>query len=179
MISRINIIDIIKDHLNTLRSLNQNSNRIYWKDFLLFFLIPVIIATYLSCNGYTFIKSLGNLITGISILGGFLFNLLAIIYGQIDKIKADINSQNDVNSPLLMLKKKFVNEIHSNISFCIILSIIIILALLLMEVDIPSGYNILIHKFLIAVNYSLLILFTLTLLMVINRVYILLKKETE
>lgn len=73
MLDRINILKIIKDHLGTLRSLNQSSNRIYWKDFLLFFIFPVIVSTLLVWKGYSFKEQLGNLIAAISIFGGFLF----------------------------------------------------------------------------------------------------------
>lgn len=179
MFARINIFNIIRDHLKTLKHLeNPDSKFIYWKDFLLFFIFPALVAIVLVYKNYTFIDSLSNLITGISILGGFLFNLLAIIYSQIDKIKQDIYDSKD--STLLSLKQKFVTEIHSNISFCIVLSIGLILTLLLMEVELPSKlYPNILHKLLIWLNYFLLILFTLTMLMIINRVYILLKKDAE
>ncbi len=132
MLDRINIIKIIKDHLGTLRSLNQTSERIYWKDLLLFFIIPIIIASVLVWKDYSFEEELGNLIAAISIFGGFLFNLLAIIYSQMENIKKDANTEND------KVKKRFINEIHINISFCIVLSIFIVITLLLTKIDIPT-----------------------------------------
>ena len=171
MLSRINIISIIRDHFSTLRSLNQKSKRINWKDFILFIILPFIISILLVLKNYDFQKQFTNLIAAISIFGGFLFNLLAIIYSQIDKIKDDAN--NEQNS----LKKKFVNEIHINISFCIVLSITLVLTLLLSTIDIPCfRFDWLIKKIVIGINYFLLMLFLLSLTMVLNRVYILLKK---
>ncbi len=174
MLNRINILKIIRDHFGTLKSLNQKSNWINGKDFLLFLIFPIIVASILTYKGYNFKSELGNLITTISIFGGFLFNLLAIIYSQIDNMRKDAESEKDD------LKKKFVKEIHINISFCIVLSILIVLTLLLTTIDISDfEFNWLINKIIIGMNYFLIILFLLTLLMILNRIYILLKKESE
>ncbi|QCD61598.1 hypothetical protein [Tenacibaculum maritimum] len=171
MLNRINILKIIKDHLGTLRSLNQSSNRIYWKDLLLFFIFPIIISTFLVWKGYSFKDQLGNLIAAISIFGGFLFNLLAIIYSQMENIKKDVETEDD------KVKERFINEIHINISFCIVLSIFIVLTLLLTTIDIPEfDYLEILKKVIIGLNYFLMSLFLLTLTMILNRVYILLKK---
>jgi formate hydrogenlyase subunit 3/multisubunit Na+/H+ antiporter MnhD subunit len=144
-----------------------------WKDFLLFIIFPVCVSSYLSLKGYTFKDELSNLITGISIFGGFLFNLLAIIYGQIDKIKIDAEKEES------SIKKIFVREIHINISFCIILSIVLVLTLLFSTIDFPTQYSKIIERTITGINYFLMILFLLTLLMVLNRVYILFKKNSE
>ncbi|MDL5511724.1 hypothetical protein QSE00_07875 [Arenibacter sp. M-2] len=174
MLERINITTIIKDHFKTLRSLNQKSNLVNGKDVLLFIGIPLLLANVLAYRGYDFKDQLGNLIAAISIFGGFLFNLLAIIYSQLDNIEKDASKEDND------LKKKFVKEIHSNISFCILLSILIVLTLLLTSIDIPKfQYDWLINKIIIGLNYFLLTLFLLTLIMVLNRVYILLKKNGE
>ncbi|MEM5567003.1 hypothetical protein WNY78_17920 [Psychroserpens sp. AS72] len=171
MLNRINIIKIIKDHLGTLRSLNQGSDRIYWKDFLLFFIFPIILSILVVCKGYSFKEQLGNLIAAISIFGGFLFNLLAIIYSQMENIKLDAETEDD------KVKTRFINEIHINISFCIVLSIIIVLSLLLTTIDFPEfEYLEILKKAINVLNYFLMILFLLTLTMILNRVYILMKK---
>lgn len=173
MLNRINIISIIKDHFATLKSLNQKSDWINGKDLVLFILVPFGIALFLTFKGFNFQDQLGNLIAAISIFGGFLFNLLAIIYSQLSNIKKDAEDEKN------HLKKKFVQEIHINISFCIVLSIIIVITLLSTTIDIPK-FNLdwILKEILIWLNYFLMTLFLLTLLMVLNRVYILLKKET-
>ncbi len=182
MIQRINIYRIVKDHLKTLRSLNQSYNFINIGDFLLFFIIPSIISLTLTLLNYNFINQLDNLIASVSILGGFLFNLLAIIYSQIENIKTDVEklSNNDKNKTEKEIKNKFINEIHSNISFAIVLSIFLILSLLSITVEIPEfKYKTFIENIFIFINYFLMQLFTLTLLMIINRIYILFKKTAE
>lgn len=174
MLSRINIGKIISDHFRTLRKLGSESNRIYYIDFILFILLPVgvaILSVYLDFNLQ---KHVNNLIAAISIFGGFLFNLLAIIYSQIDKIRNDATSENNV------LKKTFVREIHINISFNIVLAIFLVVTLLIFSAEINIiGYTDLIRQVFLSLNMFLLSLFGLTLLMILNRVYILLKKDSE
>ena len=174
MFARINIIKIIKDHLGTLTSLNSSRKGISFPDLILFIFIPLVIAFFLVYFDFTFEKQLNKLITAISIFGGFLFNLLAIIYSQTDSIKRDAKTENN------KLKIKFVQEIHINISFCIVISIFLVIALLLTTIDIPQlKFAGLIRKGIIGINYFLMTLFLLTLLMIINRIYILLKKENN
>jgi len=176
MFSRINILKIIIDHFHTLKVYKSESKYISISDFLLFIILPALIASFLSFKDYTFESQLSNLIAGISIFGGFLFNLLAIIYSQLENIENNNHNIEDKN--LLKLKEQFVNEIHINISFCIVLSIIIVLTLLMTTIDFSDIlYSSVINKIILGINYYLLLLFVLSLLMVINRVYILLKRK--
>ena len=172
MLKRINILSIVSEHFQTLRSLNQTSKKIFWGDVIVFFILPISIAGVLTCKKVDILSQVSNLIAAISILGGFLFNLLAIIYGAMDKLKID--SENNV------LKKTFMKEIHTNISYSILTSIAIIVFLIIYSFEFPKE-NIYdwIKKGLLFINYFLLIHFFLTLLMVLNRIYILFKKDIE
>jgi hypothetical protein len=146
----------------------------HWKDIILFIILPLTFSFFVTYYGYNFKQQVGNLIAATAIFGGFLFNLLAIIYGQINNIREDAEKENSE------LKKRFVKEIHTNISFCIVLSLFIVLSLLLTTIDIPKfQFSFLIEKVIIIINYYLMIIFVLTLMMILNRVYVLLKKEAE
>jgi len=175
MFNRINISKIIYAHLKTLRRLDQNKNSesIYWKDTITFFIFPGLLSILLCYLELNVKSQLANLIAIISIFGGFLFNLLAIIYSYTDKI----NSSN--STPI---QKIFVKEINSNISFCILLSIFIVIVLLSYAL-IPEHNCALIMKYIIHIIeyiiYFLSILFFLTLLMVLSRIFILLEKEGD
>ncbi|MBL6446713.1 hypothetical protein JMN32_10345 [Fulvivirga sp. 29W222] len=174
MLSRINIGKIIIDHFRTLRRLGSKSKKIYFWDFILFIVLPILIAAISIFLDFDLSKHVNNLIAAISIFGGFLFNLLAIIYSQIDKIRTDADFEDNE------LKKVFVKEIHINISFNIVLSIFLVLTLLLYSAEFNFGYGyIYLKQSLLAINCFLLVLFGLTLLMVLNRVHILLKKDLE
>lgn len=173
---RINVNQIISGHLRTLRSLNQTSKGIYFPDLITFFVFPIALSGYLTYKNIDLLNQVTNIIAAISILGGFLFNLLAIIYGVMDKLKVDIEQpKKGINSEL---KKIFIKEIHSNISYCILLSIFTTTFLLIYSSDFPctSIFKI-VKQTILFTNYFLLFHFLLTLLMVLNRVYILLKKD--
>jgi len=176
MFVRINILKIIRDHFKTLSNYNSDSQFPSIGDAFLFLIFPLFISCLLIYKNYNFEEQLSNLIAGISIFGGFLFNLLAIIYSQIENIERNNQTIEDEN--LQKLKNKFVDEIHINISFCIVLSIIVLLSLFLTTIDFPFQIlNLIFKKTINGLTYFLLILFLLSLLMVINRVYILLKRK--
>ncbi len=170
MLSRINCFKIIRNHFLTLRKLGQESKTIYWQDFILFILIPFSISIVLSVLKIGFKSQITNLIAAISILGGFLFNLLAIIYNSMENLKKDA-TENEI-------KKIYTKEIHSNISYNILVAIFCIILLLVYNVKLPvfKFYEIIVGLILF-LNYYLLLTFFLTLLMVLNRIYILLDKN--
>lgn len=175
MFSRIDIVSIIRAHIKTLRNLNQpvEDKSIYLPDLLTFFVFPLTITYFIYLANLDFKSQISNLIAIISIFGGFLFNLLAIIYSFIDKIKP-----ND----LTPIKSLYAKELNANISFCIVLSIFIILLMLtysLMPVEKFGIFLTYTYQFIEYLVVYLLIVFFLTLLMVISRIFILLQKESE
>ena len=175
MFSRIDIGAIIKAHFKTLRSLNQpiEDKSIYLPDLLTFFICPSVIAYFIYLIELDFKSQISNLIAIISIFGGFLFNLLAIIYSFIDKIKP---------IDLTPVKKIYAKELNANISFCIVLAIFIILIMLIYSLIPIDKFGVLlryIYQFAEYIIIYLLILFFLTLLMVVSRIFVLLQKESE
>ena len=171
MFQRIDIRKIISDHLKTLRRIDSDSRGISGWDFILFIAIPLSIGILLATLKISLSNHVTDLITFVSILGGFLFNLLAIIYGLIDKLKED-----SLSDPL---KAIFVKEIHINISFNILLSLFILVSLLIysfLNGVYKCLWQTLLYGALTAIIYFLLLLFLLTMFMVLNRVYILFKK---
>ena len=166
MFKRIDFIKIISAHIKTLRSLNQTANLIYWKDLLLFYFIPIGFSIFLFNYNISIKSQVATLIAAISILGGFLFNLLAIIYNSMNNLKTDAESSG--------IKKKYIKEIHSNISYNILVSIFLIVFLIVYNIDLKFIF---ISKFVEITTMFLLTHFFLTLLMVLNRIYILLDKE--
>lgn len=177
MLTRINILTIIIDHFRTLRRVDKPVSKMSWPDIFLFLLFPLSVGIVLTMLQFNIRPYIGNLITAVSIFGGFLFNLLAIIYSQIDKVRAEAERS---EGNLTRIKKKFVREIHANISFNIVLSIFLVITLILYSVEIKGmAFAREVNTVLLGVNYFLLLLFILTLLMVLNRVYILLKKDSD
>jgi len=164
--NRINFIPIIKGHLKTLRSLNQTKKGIYWVDGLVFFVIPMLISWYLAYLNISLKDIAGDLIKAIAIFAAFLFNLLAIIYNTIKELRQD--------STISEIRKIYVDEIHSNISFNILTAVFLIL--FLVSYKLTKGEELLFklaEGFQLWVVYFLMMLFILTLLMNLRRIYIL------
>jgi len=171
MFSRINLLKIIIDHFKTLRDISSESDKMPVSDILLFIVLPLTISFVLIACGINIKVDVANFITAVSILCGFLFNLLAVIYNLMDKIRADVE-QSIRDEPL---RKMFISSIHSNISYGILESVFVLILLL--------GYSCIsesakfLNNVLLALIYFLLAQFFLTLLMILNRIYILMKKE--
>ncbi|MBB6501223.1 magnesium-transporting ATPase (P-type) [Pedobacter cryoconitis] len=178
MFHRINFYNIINDHLITLRRIDTPAKKISTGDFLLFFLFPLLISITLSYFKIKVDNHIAELITAVSIIGGFLFNLLAIIYGLMDKLIKDTQNQLP-KSESGTLKKIFIKEVHINISFNILISLFLLICLLAYSY-LPKNYcaqwMMIFNYVLTALIYFLLIIFFLTMLMILNRIYILLKK---
>lgn len=175
MFSRININKIIIAHYKSLSNLNDR--KIAINDLIIFILFPILIAIVLIYYNISIKSQVANLITALSILAGFLFNLLAIIHSSLGKIRDEIRQQNlEENS----LKYKFANEIHANISYNILIAILTIVTLVVSGLNIEFNNKTLKYIsfcFLNSICYFLLTHFLLTLIMILNRVYILLDKE--
>jgi hypothetical protein len=191
---KIQIGKIVNSHYKTFYVLENENEKISYSSYILYLLIPLAGAIILTYFGYTMESEINNLIAAISIFGGFLFNLLAIIYTQVDKIliaieKDEIKAEKgkkgifDTTKDDLKNKRIFAKEINSNISYSIIVALTIIIFLLLLNVDLPKttlfNYTHFMKMVFIGINYFLLSHFILTLLMIISRVYILLSRDME
>lgn len=164
MLTKINIKKIVIDHFKTLR--DANTNRIRISDYLLFLGVPLIVSVIIvfSFNILLSDNLINILITSLSIFVGLLLNLLVIIFDVVTKLKE--KEKHDT------LKKNFLKEIYSNISFSILLSLVAIIFLVLSLTD--NCYLKLISN---VICDMLLLFFSMTLLMILRRVHILLSNE--
>lgn len=158
MLTRIDLSQILSDHIETLKYADDNKYSI--PDLILFYFVPIVLAVTGYCKNIELTNAQINiLITVFAIFTGLLLNLLLLVY--------DIVSKNNTT----ITKTKFLHEIYSNISYTILLSIITIIVLLAMsfvsQITILSSLVI-----------ALVIHFLLTILMILKRVHILLAKET-
>lgn len=164
---KLNLLRIVRDHVHTLK--DYNSNKYSWSDFLLFLMLPLVIAAGATYCFHEIGKDLTNvLITSLSVFAGLLFNLLLLIY--------DIVKKANPGEPYGELKTRFLKEIYSNISFSILVAILTVILLLLLSLSISSRYFQTPIMYLI---YFLVVNFILTLFMILRRVHILLSKEFE
>lgn len=121
MLSRVDVRPIAIAHLRTLRKLGQTG--VNPGDLWLFFWWPAILALPLA---FFFTEKLGerssDLLTAVSIIGGFLFGLLAMITQVIEKVKKEASGDE--------VKKVFAKEVHSNIAFGILQSLACVVLLI-------------------------------------------------
>lgn len=167
---KINLIHIVSNHLKTLR--NINSGKISTWDMFIFFAFPFIVSLGMTINNITIQSIIGDLLKAIAIFSAFLFNMLAIVNNSFDREKVKNNK----------LKSMYAKEIHTNLSFEILLGVTLVFFLIVQSIvtqmpSLPDFYNLdyWLKKIIETINISLLGTFLLTLLMCLNRVYILIK----
>lgn len=167
MFDKVNVIKIVGDHISTLKDYRTNKYKV--SDFFLFFGLPLFIAIFFAYFKISLTQNLISLlITSLSIFAALLFNLLLLIYDVVQKSR-------DGNS----LKIKFLKEVYSNISFCILIAILAVVILILISIFNNNRSVLFIYQIFNFIAYYLIILFLLTLFMILKRIHILLYKEVE
>ena len=171
MFDKINIFDICRDHINTLR--NFDTKKVSIGDLVLFFVIPLPIgAGAVWVHGSMKNTEVTVLVTAFSIFTALLFNLLLLTFDLISKTDG---SSDDF---MIRLKMLLLQQTYNNISFCILVAITAIGLLLIYLLDSRLGFSIDQVEYVISFGvYYLTTLFLLTLLMILKRVHILLSKE--
>lgn len=166
MLSKLNVTNIIRDHISTLKE--YPSTKVSKKDLLFFFSFPLIFSGLSLGFGDVMTGTMVTLLTtALSIFAALLFNLLLLLYDAIRKLEqAKIKHK---------MRKTFLQELFSNISFCILVAVLsIVLLLIYSQVTSTVFQNIATF-----VCYYLVTLFILTLFMILKRTHILLTKEIE
>ncbi|WP_306026759.1 MULTISPECIES: hypothetical protein [unclassified Allomuricauda] len=158
-LEKINIKQIIKNHLATL--VNDNSKKPEFSDWLTFLIIPAVVAgvlVYLKIELSE--RAINIVITTLSILVGLLFNVIVILF---DILKRD-NSER--------IKNELLKQLLTNISYSIFISLFIIFLTVMTFFKIEIWVTI--CTFLV---YFFLSHFSLTVLMILKRVYALFLNE--
>ncbi len=156
MFNKIDVIQIITDHLETLT--NNDTGNVRPIDLVLFFGIPVVVAVSL-------LAGLGSLedqvltigATVFSILGGLLLNLLILVYESLQHWSERKEPDAEVG--------KLLHHTFRNISFGVLTAVVALLFILATAVS--HGF---VAKILSSFVYYLTCNFALTLLMVLKRV---------
>lgn len=159
VLEKINVLNIVINHLKTL--VNDNSKKPDLADWFTFLIIPVTLAGLLVFLQIGLSDRTTNIvITTLSILVGLLFNVIVILF---DILKRD-NSKK--------IKNELLKQLLTNISYSIFISLLIIFLTVLTYFKIP--YWVWICTFLV---YFFLGHFSLTVLMILKRIYALFLNE--
>ena len=169
MFDKVNITKIVRDHLGTFKDYSKGRYR--KRDFLLFFLGPLIVATWLvKLYGSLPASLIGVIVTSLSIFTALLLNLLLLAYSITS------NSKPPHDKHILQMRERLFHEIFSNIAFAVLVALVIVVFVLYFGAMIDSASS-LEKKVLSFAIYYLGTLFLLTLLMLLKRVYSLLSNE--
>lgn len=170
---KINVLDIIWHHVDTLR--DYSTGRLSWSDVTTFFGIPLAV----SLTGYLlrwglYVDALNALLAAFAIFAGLLLNLLLLIY--------TFSSDTLHPSALAKVRIRFVRELHDNIAYAVIVSILIVVVALIavaqLNIESPRSSEPTGPIFTFLLVY-LTVNFVLTLLMVLRRIHTMLREKLE
>jgi hypothetical protein len=165
MFPKINILEVIKDHLSTIRDYDTGKTSV--SDAIIFALIPALF----SFAAIILVRRIdgsvvGILITAFSIFTALLLNLLMLIFA------AAKPEQEGLSDSRTTLRHTLLKELFANVSFGILTSILI--TVLLVAILFACGLT---YIAMVGAAAFLITNFFFTLLMILKRVHILLKNE--
>jgi len=171
--NKINVIRIIVGHLDTLR--DSSTGKRSWVDLAFFFGLPLLAALIGWFYGWgLYVDTLNALIAAFAIFSVLLLNLLILIFA-FSPGAAHPNA-------LAKTRTGFVRELHDNIAFSVLISILIVIAALVgvAQLKMKDPQNA-VHTgpVLTFIVIYLTAHFVLTLLMILKRIHILLGTEIE
>ena len=115
MTSKINIIEIVKGHIKTLK--NYDTGKISYADVFVFFIFPFCLGVFGAFNDFNLNKDLISLLVNFgAIFTALLFSVLFLIYDKEDKYQKD----ND-EKKIILLK-----ELYYNICYSIVCSVFLV-----------------------------------------------------
>jgi len=161
MLNKINISEIIENHIATLK--NDNTKKTGIDDYFTFLIIPIILTSILLYFKVVLSdEALNIVITTLSIFVGLLFNVIVLIF---DIIKRDSTKK---------IKNVVLRELLANISFTILISIVAIIFTVLTFIK-----NDIAKMIFTGAVYFLLAIFVFTVLMVLKRMHKLFNNEID
>lgn len=158
MIRMIDLIPIVKDHFNTLRS--HSTNKIMWGEVVFFYGTPIALGGAGMALNWQ-IGGVDNILAAFAILTGLLFNLLVLLFDVAAKAAQGIEGTSPRN-----VRLKLAKHLQANVTYSLLVALIATSIL-----GVSAGMDI--DKVNRWVSGALLILlanFTLNLLMIMRRI---------
>jgi hypothetical protein len=171
MLDKIDITQIVKGHFSTFR--DYGTGKVSYSDYILFIAAPLALSLLGIWKGFAFgAMAVNGLLTAFSIFAGLLFNLLLMVLSFLQ------STQGSATDRTLIIRKNLLREITSNLSFAILVSVLIVIiavvSLSMLEDDkrpIPLGATFIL--LFGALNFAL------TLFMLLKRMYALMQNEFD
>ncbi|EOU1903033.1 hypothetical protein GZ979_001275 [Clostridium perfringens] len=157
---KVNVTDIIKKHISTLKLFG--GNKIEKNDINLFFIMPIFIALLILMYINIDDTRIGIIVTAFTIFIGLLFNILAILLA----FDGERNRK---------LDREYMRQVLYNVSFSIIVAIVVIVISMLRFIN----FKCYIYYVLDFILIYLVCVFILSLFMVLKRLFNLLVKKID
>ncbi|MEN5425384.1 hypothetical protein ABE522_03270 [Stenotrophomonas pennii] len=187
MSGKINVWSVFCGHMATMR--HHGEDRVSVLDVTVFFICPGIVAAVVYLSDIPLTDSLiGALINASAILLGLLLNLLVLMFDQkskaaelLDRLsRPDCSSGGGASVPVaqdkirhIRLRGVVITESVSNISFAVLLCIASLVSLLGFSMRGEAGGGDSLESFVCSLNTFLWLNVSLTILMIIKRVFVL------
>lgn len=165
MMTKINVIPVLKGHLATLK--NRDRTRYLYGDLIGFYGIPLvaaIIAFILDIHIRARYVDVG--IIAHTIFIPLLVNVLFLIYSIKDRGKTDEHPK----------RKRLLDELYQNVAYTVLISI---LSLVSLSIQVISSLPCWLRSVNQALIFMFLIHLLLLILMIVKRTYILLQTELD
>jgi len=165
MITKINVLPIIKGHFQTLK--DRTGKHYLWRDIIGFYIVPGLLATCLVYNNVVFIDKYIDIgIIAHTIFIPLLVNVLFLIFNIMDRG----NVQKEPK------RKRLLDQLYNNVAYLILVSVFSLATLGIYSVkSVP--------QWIVVGDHWMLYFFSahvfLTALMVIKRIHVLLAGEIE
>lgn len=176
MSTKVNVNKIITQHFDTFRNESDKRSLLDW---LLMVVIPMIFSLGVVFAGLSISTDFySNIVTAGSIFTGLLLNLLVLVYDQKTKL-LDLNIKGDEPGYVkFALRKRIINEVHYNISYCIVICLLsIVISVIASSLIVNNAIDLMVYGINIApwiIDFPLVFLgvhIILTVLMILKRVH--------
>ncbi|MEU5078167.1 MULTISPECIES: hypothetical protein [Streptomyces] len=157
MIRMIDLVPIIKDHFQTLRS--HATNQVMWGEISFFLGAPVLLGAFGAFLDWK-VKGVGNILAAFAILAGLLFNLLVLLFDVAAKAAqaGGLGPQN--------VRLKLAKQLQANVTYALLMALGAAGIL-----GVASGMGMeKINRWLSSILVALLTHFILTLFMIMRRI---------
>jgi hypothetical protein len=169
VLEKIDVRQIITEHVGTFRDYGTKHTSI--SDYVLFFGVPVGVAglSLWLRLGLT-VNAVNGLLTAFSIFAGLLFNLLVMVLTFLQ------STQGSAADKMLVARKELLRQISANLSFAILSSLAIVAVAIFALASTDQIWVPRLAVFLLLLGS---VNFTLTLLMILKRMYALLMNDFD
>ncbi len=171
MLDKVDVRPIVRAHFASLEDYATEKTNPF--DFVLFFACPAALAAVAVWQGFRFTSvAVNGLLTAFSIFAGLLLSLLVMVFSFAQ------STQGTPGDVAVATRRRLLRQINANLSFSILLSVAMVLVAIVALANVPDETK-RIHPVASFLLVAGTVSFSLTLMMVIKRMYFLMTNELD